>query len=292
MIDTSPECPPAPPVGQPPRALAAAAGSLAQDAAARAGPASERGGQVMTPEAATARHRHAAGCATGMPCTHRQQAVPMRDDPTVIALATRARAGDQRAWNAMVERYAPLVWSICRRYQLSGADAEDVNQSVWLALVRQLDTIRDPAALPGWLATTTARECAKTLRAARRPPTAGQELEAQSIPDTQTATAEQELERVEVHAAVREAFASLPPRSQQLIALLLEDPPVPYAQISARLGIAVGSIGPTRRRILDILRQHPAITALIKAEQDQGNAGEGALPRRAAGTTTSGPAAA
>jgi RNA polymerase sigma factor (sigma-70 family) len=191
----------------------------------------------------------------------------MRDDPTVIHLVTRARSGDQRAWNTLVERYAPLVWSICRRHQLSGTDADDVGQSVWLTLVRQLDTIRDPAALPGWLATTTARECAKTLQAARRPLTAGQELEAQSIPDTQIVTAEQELERAERHAALREAFTSLPPRSQQLIALLIEDPPVPYAQISARLGIPVGSIGPTRRRLLDKLRQHPAIiTALSKAE--------------------------
>jgi len=196
----------------------------------------------------------------------------MRDDSTVIYLVTRARTGDQQAWNTLVERYAPLVWSICRRHQLSSADAEDVGQSVWLTLVGQLDNIRDPAALPGWLATTTARECAKTLRAARRPPTAGQELEAESAPDTQTATAEEELERAERHAALREAFASLPPCSQQLLALLIEDPPVPYAQISARLGIPVGSIGPTRRRLLAKLRQHPAITALINAEQEQGSA--------------------
>ena len=292
MTDTSPESPPAPPVGQPSRALAAATGSLAQNAATRAGPAPERGGQVMTPEAATARHRHAADCAARMPCTHRQEASPMRDDPTVIHLVTRARTGDQRAWNTLVERYAPLVWSICRRHQLSGTDAEDVSQSVWLTLVRQLGTIRDPAALPGWLATTTARECAKTLRAARRPPTAGRELEAQSIPDTQTVTAEQEVERAERHAALREAFASLPPHSQQLIALLIGDPPVPYTQISARLGIPVGSIGPTRRRLLGKLREHPAITALIKAEREQGSAGESTLPRRAAVAATSRPAAA
>jgi DNA-directed RNA polymerase specialized sigma24 family protein len=83
----------------------------------------------------------------------------MRDDPSVILLVTRARAGDQQAWNALVERYAPLVWSICRRYQLGGADASDAGQNVWLRLVDQLGKIRDPAALPGWLATTTRREC-------------------------------------------------------------------------------------------------------------------------------------
>jgi RNA polymerase sigma factor (sigma-70 family) len=202
----------------------------------------------------------------------------MRDDPTVIHLVTRARTGDQQAWDALVERYAPLVWSICRRHQL-GTDAHDVSQNVWLTLVRQLGTIRDPAALPGWLATTTTRECAKAWRAAQRPYTAGQALEAESIPDTQAATAERELQRAECHAALREAFTSLPPRSQQLMALLLEDPPVPHAQISARLGIPVGSIGPTRRRLLAKLRRHPAITALTTAGQEQGSAVESTLPR-------------
>jgi DNA-directed RNA polymerase specialized sigma24 family protein len=58
----------------------------------------------------------------------------------------------------------------------------------------------------------------------------------------------------------------LPPRCQQLIALLTEDPPLPYTQISARLGIPVGSIGPNRGRALDKLRRHPAIVALISAD--------------------------
>jgi DNA-directed RNA polymerase specialized sigma24 family protein len=67
-------------------------------------------------------------------------------------------------------------------------------------------------------------------------------------------------------AAVREAFTQLPPSCQQLITLLIEDPPVSYAQISAKLGIPAGSIGPTRGRCLDKLRCHPAIAALINAE--------------------------
>ena len=70
----------------------------------------------------------------------------------------------------------------------------------------------------------------------------------------------------EGYAALREAFAHLPPCCQQLIALLIKDPPVPYAQISTRLGIPIGSIGPNRRGCLDKLRHHPAIAALINAE--------------------------
>ena len=71
----------------------------------------------------------------------------------------------------------------------------------------------------------------------------------------------------ERHAALREAFTRLPPSCQRLIAMLLQDPPVPYAEISARLGIPLGSIGPSRGRCVAKLRRDPAITALINAEQ-------------------------
>jgi RNA polymerase sigma factor (sigma-70 family) len=191
-----------------------------------------------------------------------------RNDPVVTDLVTRARNGDKQAWDALVERYAPLIWSICRRHGLGGADTEDVAQNVWLMLVNRLGTLRDPAALPGWLATTTRRECGRVLRAARGPHDAGRAPDAESIPDEQAVTAEQELLAAERHAALREALAQLPPCCQQLIALLLENPPVPYAEISARLGIPVGSIGPNRRRCLDKLRRHPAIAALISCDSE------------------------
>ena len=70
----------------------------------------------------------------------------------------------------------------------------------------------------------------------------------------------------ERHAALRQAFGALDPFSRQLVALLIQDPPVPYTEISARLGIAVGSIGPSRGRCLEKLRRHPAMAALIDAE--------------------------
>jgi RNA polymerase sigma factor (sigma-70 family) len=184
----------------------------------------------------------------------------------VTDLVIRARSGDKQAWDAIIERYAPLVWSICRRYQLSHADAEDVGQSVWLLLVNHLGAVRDPAALPGWLATTTRRECGRILSAARRRQAGGQLLDAENIPDEQTGTSEQELLAAERRAALLEAFTCLSPSCQRLMAMLIEDPPLPYADISARLGIPVGSIGPTRRRCLDKLRRHPAIAALIDAE--------------------------
>jgi RNA polymerase sigma factor (sigma-70 family) len=197
----------------------------------------------------------------------------MHNDLT--ALVIRARNGDQQAWDDLVERYAPLIWSICRRYRLGRADTDDVGQSVWLQLVDQLASLREPAALPGWLATTTQRECGRVLRATRNQEAPGHSPE---IPDMTTGAAESDLLRAERHAALREAFTHLPPGSRQLIALLIQDPPVPYAEICAKLGIPVGSIGPSRRRCLDKLRRDPAIAALINAETRNAGVGVDAQP--------------
>jgi RNA polymerase sigma factor (sigma-70 family) len=189
----------------------------------------------------------------------------VRDDQVVIDLVTRARNGDKRAWEMLVERYAPLIWSICRRYRLD-AEAEDVAQAVWLKLVDQLDRIRDPAALSGWLSTTARRECGRVLRVEGTSRAWERVSAAENIPDTQTATAEQELLAAERHAALREAFTRLPAGCQRLLALLIQDPPLPYAEIGARLGIPPGSIGPNRSRCLDRLRRDPVIAALINAD--------------------------
>jgi RNA polymerase sigma factor (sigma-70 family) len=190
----------------------------------------------------------------------------MGDHPSVTDLVTRARNGDKQAWDAIVERYAALVWAICRSQRLDDADAHDVSQSVWLQLVGELGKIRDPAALPGWLTTTTRRECGKARQAARRSQALGHVLVATDIPDQPTGMPEHELLQAERHAVLREAFARLPPCCGRLIAMLIEDPPVPYAQISSELGIPAGSIGPNRRRCLDKLRRDPAIAALLDAE--------------------------
>jgi len=165
-----------------------------------------------------------------------------------------------------VERYAPLVWSICRRHQLGDTDAENVGQIVWLQLLDHLSGVPHQAALPGWLATTTRRECLRVLRAARGPQAARNAPDADSTADEQISTAEQELLLADRHASLREAMTCLPPRCRQLIALLTENPPMPDAEISAWLGIPIESIGPNRGRCLGKLRDHPAIAALINTD--------------------------
>jgi len=132
------------------------------------------------------------------------EAGPKPSDAPVTDLVMLAHDGDQRAWDAIVERYALLVWSICRRYRLDGADA------VWLQLVHQTGRIRDPAALPGWLATTTRRECGRIVRAARRTCPPGHGLDIGDIPDEQAAPADDQLLLAERRAALADLSLALP----------------------------------------------------------------------------------
>jgi RNA polymerase sigma factor (sigma-70 family) len=182
----------------------------------------------------------------------------MDSDPSVGRLVARAAEHDPQAWDELVERYIPLVWAICVRYQLSSHDTEDVSQSVWLLLVEQLGKLREPAALPGWLATTTRRECLRVLRAAGRYDLPGHDLDGPA-----DVAIEEEVIIAERNAALRAAFAELPPRCRQLLLLLLSDPPLPYAEISSVLQVRIGSIGPQRARCLDRLRRSRQLASFI-----------------------------
>ena len=191
----------------------------------------------------------------------------MRDDPTVTALVTRAAGGDQSAWDKIVERYAPLVWSVCRRYRLDRADTDDVAQNVWLRLVEQLSALREPAALPGWLATTTQRECLRVLRVTSQADRRNERLADEMVTASQSVEIEEEIIAAEWNRVLNLAFDELLPPCRQLLSMLMQEPPVPYAEISRRLGIPVGGIGPRRARCLDKMRRCPPLAALLAAEQ-------------------------
>lgn len=171
----------------------------------------------------------------------------------------RAADGDQAAWDRLVDRFAPLIWAVCRRHRLSDADCEDVGSTVWLRLVERLGTIREPAALPGWLATTTRHECLQLMRARSRQVLTGED---DGAADPEAVTPEEWLLEQERGILLRSAFEDLGERCRRLLALLFADPPTPYAEVSATLGMPVGAIGPTRRRCLAALREHPSLSEL------------------------------
>jgi len=185
------------------------------------------------------------------------------------ALVASAREGDQRAWNAIVERFLPLVCALVRRHRLSEADGDDVSQTVWLRLVEHLDALREPDALPGWISTTTRNECLRLL-AARKRMTPVDPMDSGSLEGVTEDVSGVDLVALEERHALREGLAELPSGRRDLLLMLLADPPIPYAEISERLGIPVGSIGPTRARALAQLRNTRALIALVAAGMETG----------------------
>jgi RNA polymerase sigma factor (sigma-70 family) len=173
-----------------------------------------------------------------------------RDD-AVEQLLEAAGGGDERAWEALIDRYGRLLWAITRSYRLDAADAADVVQTSWLRLVEHLPRLTTPGAVGAWLATTARRECLRCLRhSARCQP--NEDVVERAPADTPGLDAE--LLRAEQQAALRQVMAGLPTRDLALLRLLLADPAPSYQEIGARLGMPIGSIGPTRVRALGRLR--------------------------------------
>jgi RNA polymerase sigma factor (sigma-70 family) len=179
---------------------------------------------------------------------------PLADEDTAYLLRLAAD-GDKAAWTAIVNRYDSLLWSVVRGFRLGDAQAADAVQTTWLRLIENLGTVRDPERLPGWLRTTTRRVCLETIRRARRECQLDlHERDLGAAVDRYDAGPEASALRKERVALVRHAVRELPERHQTLLGLLVASPPVSYEEIGARLGMPVGSIGPTRARVLARLR--------------------------------------
>lgn len=187
----------------------------------------------------------------------------MFDDTPVATAVMAAREGEQAAWDRLVDRFVPLVTSVVRRHRLYGQDAEDVSQTVWLRLVEHLDAIREPRALPGWIVTTTRNECLRVITARRRSTPFDPSTREDLADPADAADPDEALVHGERHEALLAALAQLPDHQRELLLMLLTDPPLSYAEISRRLGIPVGSIGPTRARALTRIRTCPAVQALL-----------------------------
>jgi RNA polymerase sigma factor (sigma-70 family) len=185
------------------------------------------------------------------------------DEGAVGALVRAAADGDQAAWGALVERFSGLVWAVARAHRLSRADAADVSQTTWMRLVEHLGDIRDPERVGAWLSATARHECLRVIRkSGRAVPT---ELDDDHLADSDAEVGfelEARLDAAQHQEALWAAFERLPERGRALLRVLMADPAPSYAEAAAALGMPIGSLGPTRARCLERLRNSPELAAL------------------------------
>ena len=180
-------------------------------------------------------------------------------DPDLDArLVARCVEGDARAWEALVKRHERLVYAIGRSYRLSDEDLGDVFQDVFTALLKGMPRLRDGRTLVRWLASTTER-IARATALRRRRDAAREDREDDTIDrlaDRGEAVGA-DLERAERQHQVRLALGAVSERCKRLLeALYYEDPTPSYGELSQRLGVPVGSLGPTRARCMERLKGH------------------------------------
>jgi RNA polymerase sigma factor (sigma-70 family) len=174
-------------------------------------------------------------------------------------LLASCRAGDEAAWETLVQRYQRLVYSIPRRSGMNEDQAGEIFQRTFVKLLENLERIAQPDRLPAWLITTAKRETWRFGRRERETVPlvmqgdAGEEP--LDLPDD-SPLPEEDLMALEQQHAIRTALAALDERCQKLLTMLyFQVEPPAYAEIARQLGVSEGSIGPTRARCLDKLRK-------------------------------------
>lgn len=155
-----------------------------------------------------------------------------------------------------------MVWSVARGFRLDDATAKDVAQTVWLKLIENMDSIKEPDRLPGWLATTTRREALRMAKAKDRVIPSEFEFD---VAD-ESASMDEMLIDLEENRLVVQAFRTLDEFCRQLLRLMIVEPPLSYEDISEATGRPVGSLGPTRARCLEKLKA--AMTRITSGSGD------------------------
>lgn len=149
-----------------------------------------------------------------------------------------------------MDRFGQMVWSTARSFRLDDATAKDVSQTVWLKLIENVDRIKDPERLPGWLATTCRREALRVVKRGER--IIATEFEYDVEDDAPSF--EELLIGDEQNRMVVKAFHTLDDVCRELLRLMTVEPALSYEEISEVTGRPIGSLGPTRSRCLAKLK--------------------------------------
>ena len=173
-------------------------------------------------------------------------------------LIERCLAGDEAAWEALVRRYANLVYGISARVGLDADEAADAFQAVFVIVWRSLVLLKEPQAFPGWLATIARREALRMARGRERQARRDQRMSADPtarVLPSGASPADESVEGAERAALVGHAVERMDARCRELLRVLFwERPSLSYDEVADRLGMPLGSVGPTRGRCLEKLR--------------------------------------
>lgn len=174
-------------------------------------------------------------------------------------LLNACRAGDEDAWNALIDRYQRLVYAVPRRAGLSDEQAADVFQEVFLTLFEKLDEIRQPEKVRSWIVTTAKFKTWGIIRGAKGnySPATDDEMEREmsAIPDG-AKLADQILIELEEQHLIRTSLGQLEERCQKILSMIyLRDTAASYAEVAAAVGVGETSISPLRSRCLKKLEK-------------------------------------
>ena len=178
----------------------------------------------------------------------------------------RIRAGDALAWRELTNQHEPLLRRIARQYRLSSQDTDDVVQVTWLRCLEHVDQLTHADRLRGWLATICRRECLRLATKGRREVPLGEATVTLLIDSKQEEQdPSTEAARRDDNVRLNRAIAALTDRQRSVLLELLAREGYSYLDISRRLGLPVGSIGPTWQRALIHLRRDPELASLSPA---------------------------
>jgi RNA polymerase sigma factor (sigma-70 family) len=171
---------------------------------------------------------------------------------TAGASFARWRSGDPSALDELVRVMSPILWHVVRATGLDKEQSEDVVQTAWLALVRSAETVGDPQAVARWLCTTARREAWRVGKTAGRSTAVEDDALEWHLPSQPSPESDVVLK--DEQSRLWESMKVLPERCQKLLRIVAMEPRPDYARIAGELKMPFGSIGPTRGRCLDKLR--------------------------------------
>jgi RNA polymerase sigma factor (sigma-70 family) len=187
-----------------------------------------------------------------VPQNARRSSLRPRSDRSLIR---RCRAGDAGAWQHLLDRYERIVFSVPRRYGLSREDAADITQLTFTILFQSMDTLPEDSYLGAWLTTVARRHTWRHLNRKRRELArehggSNEDIALLAKGDTG------DLEDWELTEWLNYGISRIGKDCRDLLTALYLEPDQPsYADVAARLGMAVGTVGSARIRCLKRLRQ-------------------------------------